>query len=197
VPGKCRRVGELPVRLDLLYCAGEQVADSTIDLEWPSQRGEKWTFREATSFVSMIRMSGVVRELDDESAALAYPAMKVLRPGLQGPADFVERVRRQRQYGYRLVGSCDADGSVVAVAGFWCAENLAFGRFVYVDDLSTLASARRQGHAGTLLRWVDAEARRLGCAHVHLDSATHRHDAHRLYLSSGYGIMAFHFLKPV
>jgi hypothetical protein len=37
------------------------------------------------------------------------------------------------------------------------------------------------------------EAHRFGCAQVHLDSATHRHDAHRLYLRSGYRITAFHF----
>lgn len=145
----------------------------------------------------MIGVEITVKELDDGSAELAYPAMAVLRPDLRDPADLAERVRRQRVHGYRLVGSCVADGPVVAVAGFWCAENLATGRFVYVDDLSTVPSARRQGHAGALLRWIDDEARGLGCAQVHLDSATHRHDAHRLYLSSGYVIPAFHFAKPL
>jgi hypothetical protein len=48
-----------------------------------------------------------------------------------------------------------------------------------------------------LLRWLDDEARRLGCAEVHLDSASHRHDAHRRYLSSGYIIPALHFAKEV
>lgn len=128
---------------------------------------------------------------------LAYPAMKELRPHLTDVAEFVERVRAQRAEGYRLVGSFAAPGSVVAVAGFWCGRNLALGRHLYVDDLSTVPSARRQGHAAALLQWLDEEARRQGCDHIHLDSATHHHDAHRRYLSSRYAIVAFHLAKPV
>ncbi|HEX6354060.1 GNAT family N-acetyltransferase [Actinophytocola sp.] len=138
-----------------------------------------------------------VSELDDDSTELAFPAMKELRTHLTEVASFVERVRQLRAEGYRLVGAFDDGGSVVAVAGFRCGQNLALGRHLYVDDLSTLPAARRQGHAGALLRWLDDEARRLGCAYVHLDSATHRHDAHRRYLSSGYVIEAFHFTKSL
>jgi GNAT superfamily N-acetyltransferase len=137
----------------------------------------------------------MIDELDDERVSLAFPAMKELRPHLKDAADLVERVRRQRAEGYRLVGSFADDGSVVAVAGFRCGENLALGRNLYVDDLVTLPAGRRQGHAGALLRWLDEEARRQGCGYVHLDSATHRHDAHRRYLTSGYAIVAFHFAK--
>lgn len=136
-----------------------------------------------------------VTELDDDLVELAFPAMKELRPHLTDAAEFVERVRRQRAEGYRLAGSFDPDGAVVAVAGFRCGHNLALGRHLYVDDLATVPSARRQGHATALLHWLDDEARRLGCTHIHLDSATHRHDAHRRYLSSGYIIPALHFAK--
>jgi GNAT superfamily N-acetyltransferase len=138
-----------------------------------------------------------VTELGDDLIEQAYPAMKELRPHLTGAADFAERVRRQRAEGYRLAGSFDAGGAVVAVAGFRCGQNLALGRHLYVDDLVALPSARRQGHASALLRWLDDEARRLGCAEIHLDSATHRHDAHRRYLSSGYIIPALHFAKAL
>jgi GNAT superfamily N-acetyltransferase len=138
-----------------------------------------------------------VRELDDTTTELAYQAMKELRPDLTGAAEFAERVRRQRTEGYRLVGSFDAAGSVVSVAGFRTGNCLAWGYFVYIDDLCTLPAARGQGHAAAVLRWVDEEAARLGCQQVHLDSGTFRHDAHRRYLTSGYVIPAFHFSKPV
>lgn len=139
-----------------------------------------------------------VAELDDdEMVALAFPAMRELRPHLADAAELVERVRRQRAEGYRLVGSFDEGGAVVAVAGFRRGHNLALGRHLYVDDLSTVPAARRQGHATALLRWLDDEARRLGCAQIHLDSATHRHDAHRRYLTSGYVIPALHFAKAL
>lgn len=138
-----------------------------------------------------------IAELDDERVVLAFPVLKELRPHLTDAAELVERVLRQRTEGYRLVGSFAGDGSVVAVAGFRCGENLALGRNMYVDDLVTLPSGRRQGHASALLRWLDEEAGRQGCAYVHLDSATHRHDAHRRYLTSGYVIPAFHFAKEL
>ncbi|MFI6095658.1 GNAT family N-acetyltransferase [Lentzea sp. NPDC051213] len=136
-----------------------------------------------------------ITELDDENTALAYDAVRELRPHLTSEQAFVEAVRTQRKEGYRLVASFDATGRVAAVAGFRHITNLYTGPHLYIDDLSTLPSARQQGHAGALLKWVDEEARRLGCGEVHLDSGTHRHDAHRLYLSSGYVIPAFHFGK--
>jgi GNAT superfamily N-acetyltransferase len=136
-------------------------------------------------------------ELDEASAELAYPVMKELRPHLTGLADFVERVGWQRAEGYRLVGSFDAGGAVVAAAGFRVARTLAWGRHLYLDDLCTLPAARGQGHARALLAWIDNEARRLGCEQVHLDSGPHRHDAHRRYLSSGFIITALHFSKTI
>ena len=136
-----------------------------------------------------------VLELDGSTAERAYPAMKELRPHLVDLADFLDRLGRQWAEGYRLIGSTDANGNVVAVAGFRVGNCLAFGHNIYVDDLATLPAARRQGHARALLTWIDEEAARLGCAAVHLDSNTYRHEAHRRYLTTGYDIVAFHFAK--
>lgn len=138
-----------------------------------------------------------ITELDGADTALAFDALRELRPHLTDVDEFVELVRVQRREGYRIAASFDATGRVVAVAGFRHMTNLYAGSHLYIDDLSTLPSARGQGHASALLRWVDAEARRHGCAGVHLDSGTPRHDAHRLYLSSGYVIPAFHFAKSL
>ncbi|MDX8049838.1 GNAT family N-acetyltransferase [Lentzea sp. BCCO 10_0798] len=138
-----------------------------------------------------------IAELDGADTALAFDAMRELRPHLTDVDEFVELVRAQRREGYRIAASFDADGRVVAVAGFRHMTNLYAGPHLYIDDLSTLPYARRQGHGAALLRWVDEEARRLGCAGVHLDSGTPRHDAHRLYLASGFVIPAFHFAKSL
>jgi GNAT superfamily N-acetyltransferase len=136
-----------------------------------------------------------IKELDDTTAELAYEAMKHLRPDITGVAEFVERTSRQRAEGYRLVGSLDDSGSVVSAAGFRTANCLASGYYLYIDDLCTVPEARGQGHARALLDWIEAEAVRLGCDQLHLDSATYRHDAHRRYLTAGYVIPAFHFAK--
>ncbi|MGW6932749.1 GNAT family N-acetyltransferase [Lentzea sp. NPDC054927] len=138
-----------------------------------------------------------IAELDDADTAKAFDALRALRPHLTSVDEFVEVVRAQRKEGYRIVASFDASGQVVAAAGFRHMTNLYAGSHIYIDDMTTLPSARKQGHAGALLKWVDEEARRLGCTSVQLDSATHRHDAHRLYLNSGYVIPAFHFSRSL
>jgi GNAT superfamily N-acetyltransferase len=134
-----------------------------------------------------------VRELSPTETYLAYGPMVELRPHILSVEDFVAQVNdRQRPDGYRLVASFEGD-EVASVAGFRLAHYLAWGEFIYVDDLVTLEQFRGRGHGRRLLDWLMEEAHRLGCAQVHLDSATHRHDAHRLYLRSGYRITAFHF----
>lgn len=153
-----------------------------------------------TSIVSVTTHDTATRtiaELDAGDTAQAFEVMHELRPHLTDADEFVERVREQRREGYRLVVSYDETGRLVSLAGFRHLNSLYAGSHLYVDDLATLSSARGQGHAGALLRWVDEEARRLGCAGVHLDSGTPRHDAHRLYLTSGFVIPAFHFAKSL
>jgi GNAT superfamily N-acetyltransferase len=137
------------------------------------------------------------RELGPEETHLAFAAMQVLRPHLATPDGFVDRVNNhQRPEGYRLVASFAA-GEVVAATGFRRHHNLAWGDQLYIDDLVTMESHRGRGHAHRLLEWVLTEARRLGCGQVHLDSAPHRHAAHRLYLTEGYHISSFHFSREV
>jgi GNAT superfamily N-acetyltransferase len=125
--------------------------------------------------------------------------MHALRTQLEDEAAFVYRVDEvQRAEGYRLVGAFDESVShAVAVAGFRPGHNLAWGRFLYVDDLSTLPEARRHGHGRALLAWLVEEAQRLGCDQLHLDSGVgaDRVDAHRVYLNAGMRISSFHFAR--
>ena len=137
----------------------------------------------------------MIREVQPGEGALVTEVLHELRPH-RGADDIPAMVDAQRAEGYRVVASF-VGGVVVAAAGFRLSTNLALGRAIYIDDLVTLPRARGEGHARALLEWVATEALRLGCSHVHLDSATHRHPAHRLYLSARYDITAFHFVKSV
>ncbi len=140
-----------------------------------------------------------IRELHQRETALAFPALRELRTHLASVDDFVHRVDQgQRPEGYRLVGAFEAgEEAAVAVAGFRSGTSLAWGRYLYVDDLVTRAAFRSRGHAGTLVDWLVDEARRLGCAQLHLDSGTQRHDAHRFYLDQGLHIPGFHFARDL
>jgi GNAT superfamily N-acetyltransferase len=72
-------------------------------------------------------------------------------------------------------------------------ECLSWGRVLYIDDLISDASTRKNGYGGKLLKWTIQHARDASCDQVHLDSGPQRHDAHRLYLNHGFKIIGHHF----
>jgi GNAT superfamily N-acetyltransferase len=137
----------------------------------------------------------MIREVQPGEGALVAEVLHELRSH-HGPGDIPALVDAQRAEGYRVVGSF-VDDVVVAAAGFRLSTNLALGRAIYIDDLITLPQARGAGHGRALLEWIATEAIRLDCCYVHLDSATHRHLAHRLYLTAGYDLTAFHFVRSI
>lgn len=155
------------------------------------------TARSAGNGLVLCRVAAEIREILPPATSSAYLAMAALRPNIHTESEFVRLVDGvQRPEGYRLVGAFEpSDPAARAVAGFRVGHALSFGRYLYVDDLSTLASARRHGYAGRLLAWLFTEARRLGCDQVRLDSGVGptRTDAHRLYLNAGMAIAAHHF----
>lgn len=138
----------------------------------------------------------IQRAQSDADIRACFPAMSELRPHLTEEA-FVSQVKRQMQnHGYSLVYILD-NNQVMAAAGYRVAEFLAWGKTFYLDDLITASSARQKGYGGALLDWLLNEASILGCTQFHLDSGTHRHDAHRLYMSRKLKISSHHFSKDV
>src|SRR5438067_12533719 len=100
----------------------------------------------------------MIREIEADETALAYEAMLAPRTHLADEQEFVERVNDvQRREGYRLVGAFDGD-RLGGVAGCRCGHNLAWGKDLYVDDLSTMPQARRNGYASAVLDWCAEEA---------------------------------------
>jgi GNAT superfamily N-acetyltransferase len=136
-----------------------------------------------------------IRELAPSETHLAYEAMRELRPNIGTETEFAARVNDvQRPAGYRIVASFDdGEPAAAAAAGFHIRDMLAWGHYLYVEDLVTRRAARRGGHATLLLDWVRVEAEHRGCDSLQLDSGSQRHDAHRLYLARGYRITGFHF----
>jgi GNAT superfamily N-acetyltransferase len=135
-----------------------------------------------------------IAESDNEIAA-CYPVMRELRPHIDENS-FVERVRAQEKSGYRLV-YLEEDRLPVAVAGFRFGENLAWGHFLYVDDLVTLSAHRSKGDGAQLIAWLADLAAKEGCDQLHLDSGVQRKDAHRFYQREGMEIASFHFRKEL
>lgn len=143
----------------------------------------------------------LIRPITAADCHLALDALRELRPQspvLTSAQTFAEYLRGNPDY--LLVGSFAPEReAAAAVGGYRYLTNLAWGRFLYLDDLSTLNGERGKGHAAALLAWLEEEARRQGCTEFHLDSGTlpTRYTAHRQYLKAGFDITAHHFAKRI
>jgi GNAT superfamily N-acetyltransferase len=126
-----------------------------------------------------------------EAIARCHPVISQLRPHLTADA-FKEQALRQMGDGFALLYA-ESNGAVAGVAGYRITENLAWGRFLYVDDLVTDEAWRSQGIGSALLDFLMAEARENGCTEFHLDSGVQRFGAHRLYLANRMDITCHHF----
>jgi len=140
------------------------------------------------------------RELHVGESHRAAVALLELRPRLESVERITSQIDAQRSTGYRVAASFeDGDEDAAAVAGFRVSHNLAWGRFLYVDDLVTRGELRGRGHADAVMAWVEREARRQGCGELHLDSGVgpEREDAHRFYFRHGMRIASYHFARSL
>jgi ribosomal protein S18 acetylase RimI-like enzyme len=128
--------------------------------------------------------------------AACFPVMLSLRPHLTGADELVERVTRQREAGYRLLAGWRG-GVPVALAGYRVEENLIHGRFIYVDDLVSAESARREGLGARMLDGVAEIGRELGLKRLVLDTAIDNVLAHRFYYRQGLLARALRFSREL
>lgn len=127
-----------------------------------------------------------VREIKE-----CYPVMVQLRVGLKRE-EFIKRVNRQRRDGYMLAIAKDKN-KVVTVAGFRIIENLAHGKFLYIDDFITDSENRSKGYGDKLFDFLVEYAKKEMCKALHLDSGVQRFDAHRFYFRKRMSIISHHF----
>lgn len=128
----------------------------------------------------------------DADIASTFGVMVQLRTHLKED-EYVALIRRQTsESGYRLVFLHDGD-AVRAVAGFRITRSLAWGHYVYVDDLISDERMRSLGYGEALLDWIGRHGKAQGCAELHLDSGVQRHGAHRFYLRNRMDITCYHF----
>ncbi len=132
----------------------------------------------------------------DQEILACFPIMKVLRSHLVEKGEFLSRVRKQELDGYMLVYLVE-DGVPLAVSGFRISQCLAWGAFMYIDDLVSHPDYRSQGHGANLLAWLERYAIKQNCSQLHLDSGLQRADAHRFYKREEMEITSFHFCKTL
>lgn len=137
----------------------------------------------------------IAHAVTEQSIARCYPVVSQLRPDI-AEDEFVQQVLRQQPQGYRMA-FLEVESRIRVVAGYRLAENLAWGRFCYVDDLVTDDKDRSRGYGGVLFDWLLVQAREAKCEQFHLDSGVQRFAAHRFYLSKRMSISSHHFSMAI
>lgn len=133
--------------------------------------------------------------LSDQEIMRCFNVMLELRPHLMRE-NFLATVRAMELEGYKLA-FIEVQGVVVAVAGYRIATNLFMGKHLYVDDLVAAETVRSQGYGEALVSWLRAQALEAGCHYFHLDSGTHRGQAHKFYFKQGFTIASYHFSEQL
>jgi GNAT superfamily N-acetyltransferase len=142
-------------------------------------------------------MSVVQLVVTDSHIAKCRRVIQALRPQLTD-ALYPEAVLKTLADNRQMVFIEDHD-EAVAVAVFETGYNLFRGKYIYIDDLSTLPEARGKGYAGILLDWIFAYAKEEKFDEIHLDSGVSdaRTNAHRLYLNKRFQVSSLHFSAKV
>lgn len=121
-----------------------------------------------------------------------FNLIRELRPHLSNLDDYKKRIQLQYKQGYRIT-ILSKGTAPVGYAGFRISHNLAWGKFLYIDDLVTSAAARSQGYGKQLLDFLLEYARNEKCEQLHLDSGVQREAAHAFYLRENMQITSHHF----
>lgn len=119
-----------------------------------------------------------------EDARRCHALMLQLRPQLGSADEWVSRWQRQRLTGYQLLALTQQD-EILALAGFRIQENLAHGRFLYVDDLVTEQTQRSTGLGTQMMDRLKQQAMEQGCAKLVLDTALSNALGQRFYFRQG------------
>src|SRR5262245_1378045 len=99
--------------------------------------------------------------------------MVELRPHLDRDTFLAQCARQRAQAGYQIA-FVETEVTIRSVAGFRMSEALAWGRYLYVDDLVTRQVDHGKGYGRVLMEWMIGYARANNCDSFHLDSGVQR-----------------------
>jgi GNAT superfamily N-acetyltransferase len=142
-------------------------------------------------------MNEIKRALTDDDINKCRRAIQALRPLLTDEA-YNDAVSKTLADNRQLI-YMEENGEAAAIAVFETGYNLFRGKYIYIDDLSTLPEYRGKGYAGILLDWIFEYAKQENFDQIDLDSGVSesRTDAHRLYLNKRFQVASLHFVAKL
>jgi GNAT superfamily N-acetyltransferase len=144
-----------------------------------------------TEAKARIRILELPEGLDD-----IFEVVKELRPHLD-LNDFKRYVMLAHAAdGYRVVVTEDK-GQPIAMMGYRILHDLAHGSHLYIDDLVTTKAVRSSGHGTALLKFAEAECRRLGLTGLRLCTGVENKEARKFYEREGWEARSIAYKKKV
>jgi len=142
-------------------------------------------------------MSQVKTAVTEADILKCRRAVQALRPSLTDDI-YLEAATKTIADNRRFI-FIEENNEAAAVAVFETGYNLFRGKYIYIDDLSTLPEHRGKRFAGTLLDWIFNYAKTENFDEIHLDSGVNeaRTDAHRLYLNKRFQVSSLHFVTKL
>lgn len=137
-----------------------------------------------------------IRELTGEAELQGiWPLIKLLNQDLDEDC-FRTRLSRMVEAGYRCAGAF-GDSGCVGICGYWLITRFYCGTYMDIDNFVVQEALRGQGIGARLIAWLEAEARRLGCTSIMLDTYLHSYASHKFYTRNGFSILGFHMKKDL
>ncbi|MBA4151903.1 MAG: GNAT family N-acetyltransferase [Acinetobacter sp.] len=127
--------------------------------------------------------------------AACYHVMRELRNQFDSDT-FVDWVHEQANQGYVLAYIAGPSGPV-SVAGYRIRENLAWGRYMQVEDIATLPAYRSKRMGSALAQWLIDQAQQAECLTVHVDSPLGADQLQRFCERQGFQVSAQHFSRTL
>ncbi|GIV40601.1 MAG: N-acetyltransferase GCN5 [Thermonema sp.] len=107
--------------------------------------------------------------LSDEAVLRCKHILRELYPHIPQEDDaFLFAIRKLQVEGYNLA-YIEKEGIAASLVGFRVGENLAWGKYIFIDELATAKKYRHQGLASAIIDWLVDYAKTKKCSKIFLD----------------------------
>jgi len=140
----------------------------------------------------------VVRELIgfDEMTETVFPLINQSNPEITEPIFRQRLTAMLEEGGYRCVAAY-RDGVAIGASGFWIGTAIWCGRYCEPDNVVVEQTQRSGGIGKAMMAWIEAEACRLECAMMKLETYAERTRARAFYRREGYAEPGIVMIKPL
>ena len=132
--------------------------------------------------------------LTDKQTMLKYiEVLQALYPSLS-PEQYALELELMLPHNYTQLAVFEQD-KCIAICGVWIGNKLWIGKYLELDNIVVIESARSKGVGKLIFKTLEQKAKEENCNMLALDSYTSNFKAHKFFYNQGFGPKGFHFIK--